>query len=99
MNRATFVDDLPVSATTPGPWIVDAAVASQVRQPNGSKRRRIVCPPDANGFADARLIAAAPEMLAALRVALQCHDDGDEWSDDFAEGMRAILAKATGGAQ
>jgi hypothetical protein len=42
-----------------GPWVVAHDVASQVRQPNVSNRRRVVCPPDANGINDATFIAEA----------------------------------------
>ncbi len=56
---------------TPGPWIVDENVGCEVRQPEGSKRRRIKCPPDHDGFEDAKLIAQAPDrhdqMLALTK--------------------------------
>jgi hypothetical protein len=56
-----------------------------------------VCPgPASKADANARLIAAAPEMLAALRSVLDAarvaHLDG-EWLDS----ARAAIAKATGG--
>jgi hypothetical protein len=46
-------------ASTPGPWVVDGNIASQIRQPNGSKRRRITLPPDTDGITDAVFIAEA----------------------------------------
>jgi len=58
-------------AATSGPWVIDEYCVSQIRQPNYSKRRRIVCPPDANGFNDARFIAEAREgWPEAIRRAL-----------------------------
>lgn len=78
-------------AHTPGPWFVDMDVPSQVKQPLGSKRRRIVCPPDANGIADARLIAAAPDLLAALYLMM-----GDDPSTQDWDAALAAFAKAGG---
>ena len=76
---------------TPGPWFVDSDIASQVCQPNGSKRRRIKCPPDANGIADARLIAAAPDLLEALAASR------GQWIHSVnAEKCLAAIAKAEG---
>jgi hypothetical protein len=49
----------------------------------------------ANEEANARLIAAAPDLLAALQWAM----DNAEWSNDTATGtdpIRAAIAKATG---
>lgn len=47
------------------------------------------------GVADARLIAAAPELLAALQNILTANPDLAEVADE----ARAAIAKATGGAQ
>jgi type VI protein secretion system component VasF len=51
------------------------------------------------GERDARLIAAAPELLAALQNVAACFDANDP--DSMANAMadaRAAIAKATGGA-
>src|SRR5688572_29479838 len=51
---------------TPTPWLVDENVPSQIRQPHGSRRRRIVCPPDADGIDDARRIVACVNACAGI---------------------------------
>lgn len=55
---------------TPGPWIAEQ---NMIRQPNGSKRRRIVCPPDHDGMQDAAYIVRAcnahEELVKALKKA------------------------------
>jgi hypothetical protein len=58
---------------------------------------------DFNSFANANLIAAAPEMLEALK---HCYDllgryeinriDGDEIADEAASIIRSAITKATG---
>ena len=77
---------------TPGPWIVDKYCANQVRQPMLSKRRRIVCPPDADGIKDARLIAKAPDMLELLRDAFDRFTDNDMMPPNHA--LKTWLEKA-----
>jgi hypothetical protein len=52
---------------TPGPWFVDQQGAPTVRTANGS----VVCGVPAN-CEDARLIAAAPDLLAALKSLGRC---------------------------
>ena len=84
---------------TPGPWSAQGcSVFSQ--EPQSS----CVCtsmPGLPEGEANARLIAAAPALLAAceagLRLADQCNEVGGEtaWQKMF----RAALAQAKGGAQ
>jgi hypothetical protein len=51
-------------------------------------------------MADARLIAAAPELLEALREAADYtrHPDYD-WPVEFSRRVSAAIAKATGSAQ
>jgi hypothetical protein len=46
---------------------------------------------------DARLIAAAPDLLAALEYILDWSPDGSKWSGETARDMgRAAIAKARG---
>ena len=48
---------------------------------------------------DARLIAAAPDLLAALREIAEAlpESDGGKTPDRFVRGARAAIARATGG--
>lgn len=67
-----------------GPWLVDHGVASQVRQPNVSNRRRIVCPPDADGINDSRFIAAAREgWSSAIRRAMEAEAKIDRLENEL----------------
>ena len=83
-----------MSKHTPGPWHIDPIKAHA----NGN--RRIIaeqCTPVAvvpeHLAADARLIAAAPDLLEALtKAATMLHPDLDEY-----KAVRAAIAKATGG--
>lgn len=88
---------------TPGPWHIAAAqdrtyphaIESRDSSFDGFQLARCVNP------ADARLIASAPDLVAALQqIADGCerrlrkgHDEGDAASLDIA---RAAIAKATG---
>jgi hypothetical protein len=94
------------SKHTPGPWEVESGEAVYVldkeygrvctvnwlRGPFGSFGRRT----DAEGHANARLIAAAPDLLAALRALVAKSTDlhGD-WSEEWRKALEAI-AKAEG---
>jgi hypothetical protein len=86
---------------TPGPWHLsrsrvlvyasnkteDDHVVAEVYAPNGWDR----------AYADARLIAAAPDLLAALRNLLALWDAEDDPADverDVLEPARAAIAKA-----
>lgn len=100
---------------TPGPWKVSQNVSRHVVGPNGGI---VTCGeltwdgPGSSAVADAnaRLIAAAPELLEALRrmevaanTVAYCHDKHrgnfaaalSEMESD-AEAARAVIAKATG---
>ncbi len=49
---------------TPGPWINDAPGCVAKHWPEGGKATVCICPAGAEGEANARLIAAAPETAA-----------------------------------
>lgn len=79
---------------TPGPWYAPADKSFYVHAGPG----QFIC--NASGQANARLIAAAPEMLAALQTIVagyQAHFDAMPvaWQtyDNIA---RAVIAQATG---
>jgi hypothetical protein len=87
---------------TPGPWTFTESVAR-------GEHRFYICagaaPPGAKlpALADtkpnARLIAAAPDMLNALLWVVQHHADFEHMTDDAANAIhaaRAAIAKATG---
>ena len=89
---------------TPGPWLAEALAygecSAKVRGANG----RLVVGP--NGFhetnlsANARLIAAAPEMLKALKDIYEIDVPDAEWSPTLEKcfGLaREILARVKGG--
>lgn len=98
---------------TPGPWTVDRAwhidkgFLRIIRDP---RLERVAMIPDVEreldeALADAHLIAAAPDLLAALRPFANLIENPDEWPDglhqwfvDTDDIRRAIaaIAKATG---
>lgn len=99
-----------MSAHTPGPWHYEVRIPRGSADPeyvvlgtNPDTGKKGVCyagkhftVTHTEDEADACLIAAAPELLEALKVALACHESDEGWSDDFAEGARAAIAKAEG---
>jgi hypothetical protein len=70
---------------TPGPWFVSGWAILE----EGS--RTVICevlPWDASGsraedLANCNLIAAAPDMIAALKVVLECGSVADQWWVDL----------------
>jgi hypothetical protein len=82
---------------TPGPWILDLGVYSNVvlidsNATNGAVGEIVDC----RNRADARLIAAAPDLLEALKVARHMIvEDGTPigWS---VSRLDEVIAKATG---
>lgn len=90
---------------TPGPWVYRHSFDSAARrdiwtETDATGHRELVATiPDAEGGhinADARLIAAAPELLALVLDALDDPDVdilGSEWVRD----ARTAIVKATGG--
>ena len=88
---------------TPGPWVVDPAVR-QGFTVYAPKEGFIVGTQDEEGRygaieseANARLIAAAPELLEALKSVIAWLDAPDESAFSDSELARAAIAKATGG--
>ena len=86
---------------SPGPWHTQGctiyAGKNRVAQTWDAKHDGLPTP---TMEADAGLIAAAPEMLAALEMALESLDAVDvpqEW--DCRSKVRAAIAKARGGAR
>lgn len=83
---------------TPGPWIVDAYGDVTA---NGEDVARIASSGEEAAAADARLIAAAPDLLEALQDLMPAFESrlGDfenaEWNDCWNKAVAAI-AKAIG---
>ncbi len=88
-----------MSAHTPGPWRYmsgthslydgDGRAVALVYGPRGIDCSRR----DAN----ARIIAAAPELLEALKEMLSAWDEDPAYGAASADKARAAIAKATGG--
>ena len=94
---------------TPGPWVMDDAqpgdLFRHVLHGNGDSFGyicRISTNGNANADADARLIAAAPELLEALqRLSAQCERLRMAWQleSDAERTARVVIAKAIGVAE
>ena len=92
---------------TPGPWEVGAAPTS-VYAPVTPDSYVYIASASSRGSndeetdqANARLIAAAPELLAALRALVKQHDrphgfDDSGWYIEQLEAARAAIAQAEG---
>lgn len=81
---------------TPGPWFVDQQGAPTVRKADGS----VICGVPSN-YSDARLIAEAPAMLAALKFCVFALDSavilqGMKELAPYAEQARAVIVKIEG---
>jgi hypothetical protein len=90
---------------TPGPWEAVSHLVRTVREENGEGGFLVAeCPANVgNRLEDARLIAAAPDLLASLQVMLRdyaaVHDIGDVEMQPAIYQARAAIAKATGETQ
>lgn len=99
---------------TPGPWIATAEspagwVDVVTLDADGYPSLPFVSCKHFNAIANARFIAAAPDMLAALHEALEFAKDQEDVDDGpdgeqvpneamrLAQTLRAAIAKATGG--
>lgn len=85
---------------TPGPWSLKddiSLVVGPSADPAGDPVATIEGHPE-EAFANARLIAAAPDLLAALRALVEYEDDAPPDGSRGAEvynQARAAIAKAT----
>ena len=85
-----------MSAHTPGPWGLDGNL---IEGPDGE---RVACITaysrrTPKQKANARLIAAAPELLEALQLCRQhMYEHASNTADDAFERLCAAIAKATG---
>jgi hypothetical protein len=88
-----------MSAYTRGPWSVASATPGHAEIRGGSKTIAILLhqgsdfPPKPETLANASLMAAAPELLDAVRAVLEDRH-GDE--STISLYLRALIAKATG---
>jgi hypothetical protein len=87
---------------TPGPWYIDCQNESAAIGYRAivDKDGYTVCSPSPMGQANARLIAAAPDLLAALdkilgEIGVRGKISRDDWR---VEAARSAIAKATGAA-
>lgn len=90
---------------TPGPWAIIADVPGAaigfraIVQNDDGMPGETICNPSPMGEANARLIAAAPDMLAALQAVallLEHPEAGDIDADKVARAVDAALRAATG---
>lgn len=88
-----------MSAHTPGPWALDPCASGWTLIANGQD---ITSEPFDACDADARLIAAAPELLEALQALVGEADlgelDHDDETRELIERARDAIERATGGA-
>ena len=86
---------------TPGPWRVGDAGNTIFGPPNGNPSPQTIAHLSViDHAANARLIAAAPEMLEALRDALECLLDDDEgYMRPIITRLRSVIARAEGRAE
>ena len=88
---------------TPAPWKIDGAISTRVLLIDDAKGYAIAEIVDTRNPANARLIAAAPDLLDALCTALPFVED-HEGSDIYKAGavaravreIRAVIKAATG---
>lgn len=74
---------------TPGPWSDPCTFGASKFEIHGERKQIAVV----NRIEDARLISAAPDLLAALQMIC---DSGAPLSDEITDAMTAALRKANG---
>ena len=90
---------------TPGPWNVDTTkttLAIRSTAAKGGERYRVASlgigrrTPDAVDIANARLIAAAPDLLFCCKKLLSAYEKRESISDGWVSEIRSAIAKAEG---
>ena len=95
-----------IGAHTPGPWVIDHRrdwdKEIGIRQ-SGNGWHRFACQVDyddcdpCTAEANANLVAAAPDLLAAAEKLMRAADEGDaDLGMDAHDELRAAIAKARG---
>lgn len=103
---------MSAAAHTPGPWRVDPAQDIDIQSANGKIEIAVALSQSLDGvrftfagkmpskkttLANARLIAAAPDLLAALQMLHEIDDDyGIDLTEQQRDQMHDALAKAEG---
>ncbi len=102
--------EINMNEHTPGPWNI-SKLATPDYAPEfgiyaGDEQRDLARVVNANSEANARLIAAAPELLETCRFALSCILDAEDLEEIDAEAfcgtkerLRTAIAQAEGGAK
>lgn len=89
-----------MNAHTPGPWIVNPLLLSQVGSVAGALPMDVAFAtggkPHEEIAANARLIAAAPELLKVLRIAVRQNSHDMLMTGEELRSCEAVIAKATG---
>ncbi len=83
---------------TAGPWHLDTRPDSSVEIQDTNAVPVAVLTLRLQRNANARLIAAAPDLLAALEQVLDASEDNGDMSDIDWNGIRAAIARAKGAA-
>ena len=87
---------MSIEQHTPGPWIIDGNEAFVDIVSSTGDLIAEVEPDNEHEFGNARLIAAAPELLETLKKALEASNcDGDLCAYAWHEDARRVIAKST----
>lgn len=87
-----------MKAYTPGPWTLNDARSTRVDLIDTQRGHAVgeIVWVDVRNPADARLIAAAPDMLETLREIVGMLTDANDMRADALHAARAAIVRATG---
>lgn len=88
-----------MSKHTPGPWTLNDARSTRVDLIDTQRGHAVgeIVWVDVRNPADARLIAATPDMLETLRDIVGMLTDANDMRADALHAARAAIVRATGG--